>query len=181
MSRQRKGELTVRQLRFVEEYLVDNNAKQAAIRAGYSARSAGRYACGLLQHPEIKERIRRGTEARSRRLRLEAERVLSEYARIAFADLRRYVVRDKSNKLRFRAIDELSDDEAAAVATFSLSEHTRFKLHDKQRALDVIAQYLGLIGKRRDGPPLPEEKGEDPREVLRRMIEKAEAEPEPEA
>ena len=182
MTRRRKGELSSRQLRFIEEYLVDNNAKQAAIRAGYSPRSARERGCRLLQHPEIKERIRLGIEVRSRRLRLEADRVLSEYARIAFADLRRYFIRDKNNKLKLRAFDELSDDEAAAVATFSLGERARFKLHDKQRALDVIAQYLGLIGKRSDRTPPPQEElGEDPREVLRRMLDKVEAMPEPEA
>ena len=180
MTRWRKGELSSRQLRFVDEYLVDNNAKQAALRAGYSERSARERGYRLLQHPEIKERIRLGVEARSRRLRIDPDRVLAEYARIAFADPRRYVIRDRHDQLKPRALDELSDDEAAAVAAFSRSGRVPLKLHDKQRALDIIAQYLGLIGKRRDRPPLPEKTDEDAREVLRRMLDKVEAMPEPE-
>ena len=183
MARRRKGELLPRELRFIEEYVVDNVAARAARRAGYSPRSAAQRGCELLRRPEIRERIRVRIEARSRRLRLAADRALSEYARIAFADLRRYVVRDKNDELKLRALDELSDDEAAAVATFALGERARLELHDKQRALQVIAQYLGLISKRRDRPPpVPlEEQGEDARDVLRRMIDKVEAEPEPKA
>ena len=183
MAQWRKGELSSRQLRFIDEYLVDNVASRAAIRAGYSPRSAAPRGCALLRRPEIQERIRLGSEARSGRLRLAADRALSELARIAFADLRRYVVRGKDGELRLRPLDKLSDDEAAPVASLSRGERARRELHDKLRALQLIAPYLGLVSKRRDrAPPAPlTAEDEDPREVLRRMIGKLAAKREPDA
>src|SRR5690242_9477216 len=79
--------LTPRQQRFVEEYLVDPNGHQAALRAGYAPRGARQTVTHLLKHPEISAAIRRGMDDRAQRMRLDADRVLAELARIAFADI----------------------------------------------------------------------------------------------
>ena len=79
--------LRPRQQRFVEEYLVDPNGHQAALRAGYAPKCARQTVTKLLKHPEIAEAIRQGMDARSQRMRLDADRVLAELARIAFADI----------------------------------------------------------------------------------------------
>jgi phage terminase small subunit len=68
--------LTPRQALFVNEYLVDLNAAQAAIRAGYSARSAHSKAYIVLHRPAVAEAIRRAVEARAERLQLSSEDVL---------------------------------------------------------------------------------------------------------
>jgi phage terminase small subunit len=68
--------LTGKQTLFVSEYLVDLNATQAAIRAGYGARSARVNAYRVLQKPEVAEAIRRAVEARAERLQLSSEDVL---------------------------------------------------------------------------------------------------------
>ena len=68
--------LTRKQELFVREYLVDLNATQAAIRAGYGARSARVTSYKLLRVPEVAEAIRRAVEVRAERLQLSSEDVL---------------------------------------------------------------------------------------------------------
>lgn len=78
--------MTPKQERFVAEYLVDLNATQAAIRAGYSARSAKVTACDMLHKPEIAEAVR---EARAKQIAAvgeDAEEILRELWRLVRAD-----------------------------------------------------------------------------------------------
>src|SRR3954466_9694923 len=81
--------LNDRQARFVAEYLVDLNATQAAIRAGYSPASARTQAADLLTNPNISAAIAEAQAARSRRTEVTADRVVLELARVAFGDPRR--------------------------------------------------------------------------------------------
>ena len=80
-------ELTARQQRFVEEYLVDLDGTQAAIRAGYSGRRAKVTAQELLQEPAIAAAIEAGKAARSERTRIDADWLLTRLAAEAEADL----------------------------------------------------------------------------------------------
>ena len=80
--------MTPRQKLFVDEYLVDMNATQAAIRAGYSARTAHLTGHRTLKNAEVAAAIARRQKTRADRLGITADRVLLEYARIAFADIR---------------------------------------------------------------------------------------------
>ena len=77
--------MTPKQQRFVEEYLVDLNATQAALRAGYSAKTARTIAAENLAKPNIQARISTLKQARSERTQIEADRVVQELARVAFA------------------------------------------------------------------------------------------------
>lgn len=83
--------LTHRQERFIEEYLLDLNATRAAIRAGYSPRSAA--ACGwtLLQKPAIQDGIERAMEERRMRVSVDQDRVIEELAAVAFGNLTDFV------------------------------------------------------------------------------------------
>lgn len=69
--------LTTRQARFVEEYLVDGNGTQAAIRAGYSASGAYTEASRLLRNAEVARAIKTRQEVDSERLRVSRERVVT--------------------------------------------------------------------------------------------------------
>ena len=71
-----RNELTPKQCRFVDEYLVDLNATQAAIRAGYSARTANEQGPRLLVNVGIATAIQTAQEARSQRLQLTQDDVL---------------------------------------------------------------------------------------------------------
>lgn len=136
--------------RFVAEYLVDLNATQAAIRAGYSPHTANEQASRLLANASIRDAV----EVRNRKalasLEVSAERVLQEYARLAFSDMRHFAS-VSSGGVDLKDSSEWSDDDAAAVA--ELGETTskeggsvRFKLHSKTAALDALAKHLRLLG-----------------------------------
>ena len=77
--------LTDKQERFVQEYLVDLNATQAAIRAGYSPETAGAIGCENLKKPNIKARIDREMAEISARTGANQERIIRELGEIAFA------------------------------------------------------------------------------------------------
>jgi len=137
--------LTARRWEFVRQYVALGNGSAAARKAGYSERSASSEASRLLKNDEVIEALEwyRATEAD--RLGVTPERVLSELAAIAFADLGDYV----------RIIDgapvvDLSELPAGATRAISSIDETssgvRFKLHDKQAALVTLARSFGLLG-----------------------------------
>lgn len=157
--------MTPRQERFVEEYLVDFNATQAAIRAGYSAHSANGNAYSLLKRPDVLAAVKRGWARLARRTQVTAERVLQEYAALAFSDLRDVADWGPDGVVPIAAA-ELSRDAARAVAEVSDSRtkagggNVKVKLHDKKGALDALARHLGLFVERheltgKDGGELP--------------------------
>ena len=76
--------LTNRQKLFIEEYLIDLNATQAAIRAGYSVNSAHSIGNGNLNKKYIKEEVEKQLAERSKRTGINAERIVNELAKIAF-------------------------------------------------------------------------------------------------
>src|ERR1700733_15012832 len=85
--------------------------------------------------------------ARAARLGITPDRVLEEYRRIAFANLRHIVDWD-DGKMKFKAADQLTDDDVAAISEIVQSaaegKPYRVKLYDKRPALDAIARYLGM-------------------------------------
>ena len=107
--------LTSKQQVFVEEYLIDLNATQAAFRAGYSEKTASQGAAQLLVNIKVQDAIATAQAARAFRTGITAERVLQEYAMIAFANP------------RTTAWSELG-----------------IKVHDKLKALDALAKHLGM-------------------------------------
>ena len=81
--------MTKKQKRFVDEYLIDLNATQAAIRAGYKAKNgqrASEIGHELLQKTQVSEAISEAIAERSKRTGINADRVLLELARIAFVN-----------------------------------------------------------------------------------------------
>jgi hypothetical protein len=117
--------------------------------------------------------------ARAARLGITPERVLQEYAYIAFADLR-HIVRWGEKGLELMQPEALSEADAAPIAEISADSadagHYRVKLYDKKAALDAIARHLGMFPSAR--PPRggdkdqPAESAEDPREVLERLLDR---------
>ncbi|MGL4526720.1 MAG: terminase small subunit, partial [Aestuariivirga sp.] len=80
------AQLTDKQEIFVREYMVDWNATQAAIRAGYSPRRASEQAYQLLQNPSVREAIETLASARARRLGIDADELMRMWASIVFLD-----------------------------------------------------------------------------------------------
>lgn len=141
-----------RQRRFAEEYLTDFNAYAAARRAGYSERTAAMNMTKMKRHPATAALIASLIETRSAPIRIEAGRVLQEYARIAFADIGR--VADWSNKrLRLKPQRRIARDDSAAIERVDAPRGAtlRLTLHDKVYALDMLARHLGLLEPRVPG------------------------------
>lgn len=149
-------ELTAKQARFVEEYLIDLNATQACIRAGYSAKTADRIGPELLGKTWVAEAIATAIKARSARTQITQDRVLQEYARLAFSDMRTLMAWDAGG-VALKTSADLTDDQAASVAEVSqtISKEggsIRLKVHDKKGALDSVAKHLGMFVDRIGGP-----------------------------
>src|SRR5260221_14309991 len=117
MPRQMNARMTLRQRRFVTEYVVDFNATQAAIRAGYAAKGAAHQAWQLLNwRPNIAEAVREGMKARETRTLITADKALQEIARVAFPHIRRLLETGPTGSLPPKAIGTLSQADAAAIA-----------------------------------------------------------------
>lgn len=161
--------LTPKQEAFVREYLVDLNATQAAIRAGYSEQTAYRTGADNLRKPQIAAAVAAAQSARAQRTEITADRVLRELARVGFSDARRLFSPDGS----LRPVAEWPDDAAAAVSSVEVFEelegrgenrqvigHTKkLKLWDKGHALELLAKHLGMLKDRvehsgPDGSPI---------------------------
>lgn len=110
---------------------------------------------------------------RARRLGITPERVLKQYARIAFADLRR-VADWGPGGFVLKNPEELSDEDAAAISEVVAAGgagNYRVKLYDKKAALDAIARHLGMFLRAPRRPEdVPDDLAEDAREVLARRL-----------
>lgn len=158
--------LNQKQSRFVEEYLVDLNATQAAIRAGYSKKTANVIGPENLAKPCIAQALQAAMTARSQRTEVTADMVLAEYAKLAFLDPRRFY--DENGALK--PVHLLDADVAAALVGVDVvdsydkeSQATtttkKIKFADKKGALDSIARHLGMFTEKveltgKNGAPL---------------------------
>ncbi len=164
--------LNLRQRRFVEQYLIVGEGREAAIRAGYSIKSAIELACYLKRLPNVARAIERGREAQARAAHVEASRVLAEYARLAFSDLSRVADWGKEG-LVLKPWSEIAEDDRASIAALSGGkEGARIRLHSKQRALDSLARHLGLFPR---GPAKPAAPIADPSRPQAALAESARA------
>jgi len=141
--------LTQKQKRFCEEYLVDLNATQAAIRAGYSPDTAYSIGAENLKKPEIRARIDKAMAERSKRTGVNAERVLRELAKIAFVNAPDVIDLDKAVVL-----DSATPDDTAAISGVKVKRsitdsgetiEREIKLSDKIKALELLGKHLGMF------------------------------------
>lgn len=152
--------LMPKQQRFVDEYLIDLNATQAAIRAGYSAKRASEIAYQLLHKTTVQEAVAVKRKAIEARTEITQDRVLREYAKIAFMDPRKLFT-ESGHPV---AITDIDDDTAAAISGLDVLEQfegsgderqfvgyvKKYKLSDKKAALDSIARHLGMFNDKLD-------------------------------
>lgn len=142
------AKLTDKQERFVEEYMLDLNATQAAIRAGYSIKNAGKISSELLGKTRIAQAIDKKKAERSKRTGITADRVLREYARIAFANAKDIIDFENGGILEDADEDDLAAVQSVKVKTSSGNvdtEEREVKLADKQKALEMLGRHLGMF------------------------------------
>lgn len=148
-----KASLNTKQQLFVAAYLVDLNTTQAAIRAGYSAKTAAAAGWRLFRNVKISEAIQAGQAKKLETLDFDAQRVLQELGRLALVDLRGFF--DENGNLK--AIKDLTAVQGACLASFEVVKKNiaagdgevdtihKIKVWDKTKALDTLAKHFGLL------------------------------------
>lgn len=151
-------EFTAKERRFVEEYLVDLNATQAALRAGYSARSARAQGGELLQRPKVAAAIAAAQSARAARTQLAADEVLRNLAPLIRSNVEHYRISDDGH---LGLAPGAPEDALLAVASVKrrvttgedgcVTQDVEFRLWPKVGALELGMRHLGMLP--RDGAP----------------------------
>ena len=154
--------LNDKQRRFAQEYLVDLNATQAAIRAGYSPKTAGNQAHDLLKKPEIQEIIEEGRKAAQSRAEISLDRVLEAYASIAFGGMSKFVRIDHNGapQINLSQCTPADLDLLAEIQTDRIDGgegdppvlRIKIKQLDRLNALEKLARHLGAFKGKEDSP-----------------------------
>lgn len=142
--------LTDKQKKFVEEYLIDLNATQACIRAGYKTKTpqqASEIGCQLLKKTQVSEAIANAMAERSRRTGINQDRIVQELARIAFVKITDVVGSD--GEINANA----SDDDLACIESYKVEDYDsvngssskrEVKLASKIKALELLGKHVGM-------------------------------------
>ena len=157
--RQRADDLSARRAVFLREYLISRNATQAAIKAGYSEKTAAQQGNRLLRNVQIAEAIRQEDERALAAARVTQDAIIGELARIAFGDPRK-VMEWGPTGVKLKKSDELSDADAAIVAEVSETRtetggSIKLKTHNKVDALKELAKLKDLYPKDEKDKPDP--------------------------
>ena len=138
--------LNEKQKRFISEYIIDLNAKQAAIRAGYSPKTAEVQASRLLSLVKVQTEITKAMEDRGKRTGITQDRVLAELSAIAFAKATDYVEVDEDGFVKIKPTAGLTDEQKSAIAGIKKGANgIEIKLVDKTKALEMLSRHLGLL------------------------------------
>lgn len=156
-----KSKLTPKQQLFVKEYLVDLNATQACIRAGYSKPTANRMGTYLLSNPVLKRLIQEGMDKRHEKVRLTADEVLKEIEKLALVDFSK-AYDEKGNLLLPHQMPEEIRKAVGGIETRKLRNGAiikKLKFWDKTKALELYGRHLKLFTDKhehsgKDGVPL---------------------------
>lgn len=142
------GKLRERQKRFVEEYLVDLNATQAAIRAGYSEKTAMEQGYQLLQKTSVQKAIKEAQNKRLERIQISQDEVIRRLLENAdIASGKKAIVLTQIRKSENGEI--VGDDVAQFV----------YEPSSVNKALELLGKHLGMFANKvdvtTDGKPLP--------------------------
>lgn len=183
--------LTDKQKKFCDEYLVDLNVLQAALRAGYKRGYALKHSYEMLKNPLIREYIDKRMHDREVRTEITQDKVLKEIAAIAFSNPSNFFkiidrpvmangipVLDENGKpktfkdVEFTNTDDLSESDKKAVSSAKVGVNgLEVKLNDKIKALELLGRHLGMF---RDKVEIKDDsdKISAPRESIEDLIEK---------
>lgn len=149
--------LTAKQERFCKEYIIDLNATQAAIRAGYSKKVAGSIGFENLRKPEIESFISSLQEKKSEELNFSFERIANELGKVAFGDVRHYF----NEHGRMIDINELESAVSSTIKSVTVQQEKtkvlgeviiesavkKVESYDKLKALELLGKMFGHFEK----------------------------------
>ena len=151
--------LNARQEAFCDRYVIDGNATQAAIEAGYGHKFAAQTGYKLLRDPRIQRRIEEKRQSLASHAEVTPEQLVHQYRRIAFTNPTDLIVENGDGTQRFKTPAELSEDEKVLIQDVTIHTKTvrtaeggqevvqsfRYKLATRKEALDSLARINGMF------------------------------------
>jgi len=157
---QSEFQITDKMKRFINEYLVDFNATQAAIRAGYSESTAQEQSSQLLARPDIRALIAEGQKAIAERTQSFQDDAVSELKIVGFSDLADFLSVKDGGIVEQKPFNELTKEQTKCIKKIKQtvrSSHSadgtilhqtaviEIELHDKLKALELLGRHLGMF------------------------------------
>jgi len=157
---QSEFQITDRMKKFIDEYLIDFNGTQAAIRAGYSLDTANEQASQLLARPDIRELVAEGQKAIAERTQTFQDNAVEELKLVGFSDLADFLTVKEGGIVEQKPFDELTKEQTKCIKKIKQtvrSSHSadgtilhqtaviEIELHDKLRALELLGRHLGMF------------------------------------
>lgn len=143
------GKLSKRDILFADEYLIDLDAKNAAIRAGYKPTTAAKASEWIRDEnptkPRLREEILKRMAERSRRTGVTADRVLMELAKIAFADIGDIVDLSTGEIQEDAKAVDTSAIASVKIRSTAHSTETEIRMADRNKALELLGKHLGMF------------------------------------
>jgi phage terminase small subunit len=157
---QSEFQITDRMKKFIDEYLIDFNGTQAAIRAGYSPDTANEQASQLLARPDIRELVAEGQKAIAERTQTFQDNAVEELKLVGFSDLADFLTVKEGGIVEQKPFDELTKEQTKCIKKIKQtvrSSHSadgtilhqtaviEIELHDKLKALELLGRHLGMF------------------------------------
>ena len=143
------AKLTAKQQRFIEEYLIDLNATQAAIRAGYSVNNADKIGSELLGKTRVSEEISIAMAERSKRTGISQDRVVEELAKLAFVNAADVINVNTATVLKDAKPEDLACIQSVKVKKTTKGKNTieerEIRFYDKKDSLVQLGKHLGMF------------------------------------
>ena len=161
-------ELTHKQIAFCNEYIIDSNGTQAAIRAGYAKRSADMQASRLLNNVKIKEFVNKRKEQINAVLDVNIQRVVRELANISFSNITDFIEVNGDN-VTLTDWSLLTKDQTACVESVcKTKEGYRLKLYSKATAIELLGKYFSMWNQ----PGKPEEEPDQFKDMSNEQLDR---------
>jgi len=157
---QSEFQITDRMKKFVDEYLIDFNATQAAIRAGYSPDTANEQGSQLLARPDIRELVAEGQKAIAERTQTFQDNAVDELKIVGFSDLADFLTVKEGGIVEQKSFDQLTKEQTKCIKKIKQTVRTshssdgtilhqtatlEIELHDKLKALELLGRHLGMF------------------------------------
>ena len=151
---------------FCQEYIIDNNGTKAAERAKYSKKTANEQGSQLLAILSVQQRMAELRAVREERTHVTQDRVVRELAMLGFSDLANYITIDPlTGAIQAKGFEDMPPGESRALRSIkedraikedangkgvTVYDKVSFTMHDKIRALEILAKHLGMLVERHE-------------------------------
>lgn len=139
------AKLTAKQQRFCDEYLIDLNATQAAIRAGYSAKTADQQGSRMLTNVKVQQEIAEKMAERSKRTGINQDRVLQEIAKLALVNIDDVVDLETGRVRETATKEDLACIQSIKIKPTEFGTEREIKFYDKKGSLELVGKHLGMF------------------------------------